>query len=270
VRVLPEEDLGWEENPPTLVEFLRRDLRWCQGNMQYWHFLTWPGLRPVSRYQLVFAILMFLGSPAWIGMLVFGTLGMAFAANGADVIDPTLGLWLLVLVYLMWFSPIFATAIEVLLRPDERRAFGGTALFIVNIAIATTFSLLLVPIMWFGHTMFLVGLLFGRTIGWIGQVRDDHGVPWTMAAQNFWPHTLLGWAAIIVLAATHPLAIPVALFVAGGLALSIPLAVITARPDLGVTATRIGLGRLPEETAPPAMLTKVRVPAVMVAASKPS
>ena len=32
VRVLPEEDLGWEENPPTLIEFLRRDLRWCQGN----------------------------------------------------------------------------------------------------------------------------------------------------------------------------------------------------------------------------------------------
>ena len=36
VRVLPEEDLGWEENPPTLIEFIRRDLRWCQGNMQYW------------------------------------------------------------------------------------------------------------------------------------------------------------------------------------------------------------------------------------------
>src|SRR5581483_10732099 len=28
VRVLPEEDLGWEENPPTLLEFIRRDLRW--------------------------------------------------------------------------------------------------------------------------------------------------------------------------------------------------------------------------------------------------
>ena len=39
VRVLPQEDLGWEENPPTLIEFIRRDLRWCQGNMQYWRFL---------------------------------------------------------------------------------------------------------------------------------------------------------------------------------------------------------------------------------------
>ena len=40
VRVLPEEDGSWEENPPTLIEFIRRDLRWCQGNMQYWHFLA--------------------------------------------------------------------------------------------------------------------------------------------------------------------------------------------------------------------------------------
>ena len=39
VRVMPVEDNSWEENPPTLVEFLRRDLRWCQGNMQYWYFL---------------------------------------------------------------------------------------------------------------------------------------------------------------------------------------------------------------------------------------
>ena len=44
VRVLPEEGASFEQNPPTLTEFIRRDLRWCQGNMQYWHFLRMPGL----------------------------------------------------------------------------------------------------------------------------------------------------------------------------------------------------------------------------------
>ena len=29
-----------------------------------------PGLKFVSRFQLAFAMLMFLGSPAWIGLLV--------------------------------------------------------------------------------------------------------------------------------------------------------------------------------------------------------
>ncbi len=78
VRVLPQEDLGWEENPPTLLEFIRRDLRWCQGNMQYWRFLSLPDLRAVSRYQLALAIFMFIGSPAWIGLLVLGTLARRF------------------------------------------------------------------------------------------------------------------------------------------------------------------------------------------------
>ncbi len=268
VRVLAEEDLGWEENPPTLVEFIRRDLRWCQGNMQYWSFLGLPGLKPVSRYQLAFAILMFLGSPAWIGLLVFGTLATALSTEPADVIHLSAGLWALVLVYLMWFAPVFATALEVLLRPDERRAFGGAPLFLANIVIATLFNLLLVPIMWFGHTMFLVGLLFGRSIGWIGQVRDDHRLPWTLAARNFWPHTLLGWAAILALAASHPWAIPVALLVAGGLAFSIPLAVLTASPAVGNLFARIGIGRLPEETAPPAMLRDLAIPAVALASPK--
>ncbi len=88
VRVLPEEDLGWEENPPTLLEFIRRDLRWCEGNMQYWPFLLMPGLKPVSRYQLLVAILMFLGSPAWIGLLLLGT---AAAALTPSALNPHYG-----------------------------------------------------------------------------------------------------------------------------------------------------------------------------------
>ena len=43
VRVLPEECGSWEENPPTVLEFTRRDLRWCQGNMQYFRLLGCPG-----------------------------------------------------------------------------------------------------------------------------------------------------------------------------------------------------------------------------------
>ena len=50
---------------------------------------------------------------------------------------------------------------------------------------------------------------------------------------------------------TVPAAIPYALFIAGGPLLSIPLAVVTASPALGRALVRLGLGRLPEETAPP-------------------
>ena len=116
VRVLPEEDLGWEENPPTLIEFIRRDLRWCQGTLQYWHFLFKPGIPPVSRYQLAFAVLMFLGSPAWMGLLVIGTLAVALAERPADFIRADYGIALFLVVLVMWFAPKIATVIDVLTR----------------------------------------------------------------------------------------------------------------------------------------------------------
>ena len=262
VRVLPQEDLGWEENPPTLIEFIRRDLRWCQGNMQYWRFLTLPGLKPVSRYQLVLAILMFIGSPAWIGLLVLGTLAAACADAPANFIRPDAGMALFVSVLAMWFSPKIASAIHVLLEPDLRRAFGGTGLFLVNYAIETLYSILLCPILWVGHTIFLTGLLFGREIGWIGQTRDDHAVPFTLALQNLWPHTALGGAALVVLVVTAPAAIPYALFLAGGPALSIPFAIATAWPRFGSFAARTGIGRLPEEVLRPAVLLALGLPAI--------
>jgi len=269
VRVLPQEDLGWEENPPTLLEFIRRDLRWCQGNMQYWRFLSLPGLKPVSRYQLALAILMFIGSPAWIGLLVLGTLALAFSDTPASFIRADAGMVLLVCVLVMWFSPKIASAIDILLRPELRRAFGGTGLFIINYVIETVYSILLCPILWFGHTIFLTGLLFGREIGWIGQTRDDHAVPFTQALHNLWPHTLLGCAALGLLAVTQPAAIPYALLLGTGPALAIPFAMMTAWPLLGSFAARVGIGRLPEETARPAVLLALALPAIESAAPSP-
>jgi len=266
VRVLPEDELGWEENPPTLIEFIRRDLRWCQGNMQYWRFLFMPGLKPVSRYQLAIAIVMFIGSPAWMGMLVVGTLSVTFADAPGSFMRPDIGMALFILVQVMWFSPKIATFIDILLRPKALRVFGGAPRFIANFVIETIYSILLCPIMWFGHTIFLCGLLFGRKIGWIGQARDDHAVPFALALRNLWPHTLLGWGVIGLLATTHPAAIPYALLLAAGPALSIPLAVFTALPAVGKTFARLGIGRLPEETTPPVVLETLAVPAIALAA----
>ncbi|MPZ36609.1 MAG: glucans biosynthesis glucosyltransferase MdoH [Rhizobiales bacterium] len=266
VRVLPEEGASFEQNPPTLTEFIQRDLRWCQGNMQYWHFLVMPGLKPVSRYQLAFALLMFLGSPGWIGLLVFGSLAVAIAGSGQVFIRPVPGFTVFCLVLLMWFAPKIATVIDVLMRPALRKSFGGGVRFVASVITETIFFLMLAPIMWFAHTIFLARLLSGRSIAWGVQVRDDHRVPWSLAARQLWPHTLLGASTLGLLALTVPSAIPYALFVAGGPLLSIPLAVITASRALGPAMVRIGLGRLPEETAPPREMAALGLPAVKLAA----
>jgi membrane glycosyltransferase len=262
VRVLAEEGSSFEQNPPTLTEFIRRDLRWCQGNMQYWHFVRMPGLKPVSRYQLAFAILMFIGSPAWIGMLLVASVAVATASVPADFMRWDAGMALLGLVLAMWFAPNIATVIDVLARAQLRHLFGGAVRFIASFALTIVFVILVAPIMWASHTLFLARLLIGRTVGWGAQARDDHAVPWSLAFAHFWPQTLIGLAPVCLLAFTAPSAIPYALLIAGGPLLSIPLAVVTARPALGRALIAAGLDRLPEETAPPPELRALKLPAI--------
>jgi membrane glycosyltransferase len=220
----------------------------------------------VSRYQLAFAILMFLGSPAWIGILLIGSIMVALSSSPAELIRPDAGAAVLAGVLVMWVAPQTATAVDILTRPPMRRAFGGTARFLFSFVIGMVFWILLSAIMWLSHTVFLAALPFGRKLGWIGQVRDDHSVPFALAAQSFWSHTAVGLAVIVLLALTQPAALPYALLIAAGLVLSIPIAAVTSWPRLGQALTRLGLGRLPEETDPPAVLQTLAVPALERAA----
>jgi membrane glycosyltransferase len=211
----------------------------------------------VSRIQLLFAMLMFTGSPAWIGLWLLGTAMLATHANMASVIDPDYGRVCLATVLTMWFAPKIATVIDVLCRPALRRGFGGPLRFAASVVCETIFWLLLSPIMWVCHTLFFLGLPIGRVVGWGVQARDDHSIGWSTAVAKLWPQMLLGIAGLAVLALTDPAALPYAFFlVAGGPALAVPLCVVTSWPGVGRALQRIGIGRLPEETEPPAALSR--------------
>jgi membrane glycosyltransferase len=150
----------------------------------------------------------------------------------------------------MWFAPKIATVIDALTRPKARYRYGGGPMFLVNVAVETIFFLMLSPIMWFAHTVFLAKLVFGGGVGWGGQARDDHAVPLRSAIVRLWPQTALGWACLAALALGAPVAIPCALLIAGGLAFAVPLCVVTANQAVGRALLRAGFGRLPEETTP--------------------
>ena len=254
VRVLPIEGMSWEANPPTLLEYIRRDLRWCHGNMQYWRLLGLPGLKLVSRLQLVLAILMYLGSPAWMAMMALGCVELAFArAAPAAHATGGAGRALLAIMLVMIFAPKIASGLDILLRRVSRQSYGGAALFLTNFAAEFVFSLLLSPIMALSQTMFLVRLLaFRRGGAWSSQVREQHAVPWGLAWKTLWPHTFVGVALFALVLLTRPDAIGLALLTAAGLALSVPFAVLMAEPRMGALLARWGIGLIPEETAPTA------------------
>lgn len=262
VRVFPQEDESWEENPPTLSEFIRRDLRWCEGNLQYVHLLALPQLKLMSRYQLTLAIFMFLGSPAWIALMIIITLMTGLSSPTADVGQGGLALTLLILTLLMWYLPKIAGALDVLLRKEERQRFGGGWRFGVSITLEMLFSILMTPISWLNHTMFMAGLLLGRKGGWTSQTRDDHSIPLADAVKQFWPHTLLGLVLSITLFVTQASLLAYGLIFFSGLLLAIPLAVFTSQPWLGRIMIRRRLLSLPEEIHPPEALFALHLKAL--------
>lgn len=262
VRVLPVEDGSWEENPPTLLEFMRRDLRWCEGNMQYWRLLTLPGLHGLSRFQLVFAILMYIGSPAWMLFALLASTRHALIATPGPVFRPETGSLLLIFVLTMTFAPKLATVFDVLVHGALRRSFGGGLRFISNLLLDTLFTTILSPIMAVTHTAFIGGLCIGRTIGWTSQLRDEHAVSFTDAFSRLWLQTWVGimgisWFAKISLA-TMFYSLPLV----GSLVLAVPFAMVTARPGLGLLFARLGVARIPEETLPPAALGDLKLTAI--------
>ena len=262
VRVLADEDGSYEENPPTLSDFVKRDLRWCQGNWQYVHLVGRSDLHGMGRLQLWLAILMYVSGPAWI---LFSLVGFARAiatnlAPGAPAPAASLlgtpAPWepwaLLAVTMTLVFAPKLAGVAQALLVGPVRRAYGGGPRILVSTLVELLFSFVLAPIMAVGQTLFVLGMLAGRTIRWEAQLRDARSLGWGEAVAGLWPHTLLGLVlgSVVWLLAPESARIWVVLF-CGPLLLSVPFAVVTSWTTLGRILARFGICAVPEEVDPP-------------------
>ncbi|MFO1074543.1 MAG: glucans biosynthesis glucosyltransferase MdoH [Geminicoccaceae bacterium] len=264
VHVVAEESGSYEENPPTLPDFIRRDLRWCQGNWQYLGLLGRPGLHAMGRLQLLLAMLMYLSGPAWVLFSLVGFAAAMLAGQGlgqpATLTGPALlgvpapweGWALLAVMTLVVFAPKLAGMAQALLQPTLRRAYGGGRRVLMGALAELLFSFVLAPIMAVAQTRFMLGLLAGRSVLWTPQLRDARRLPWGEAVRGLWPQTVLGAALLLAVAALAPrAALPWALLFGGPLLLAVPFAVVTTHPGLGRWLVRHGIAATPEELLPP-------------------
>jgi membrane glycosyltransferase len=267
VRVLPDEDGSWEANPPALPEFLRRELRWLAGNLQYRHLLRLPGLRRMGRWQLVQAIMLFAGTPLYLTFLLAAA--MAAATDGVSPFPATPALALT----LAWLGALYAPKLlgyaEVALSPAKRTRYGGMARYAGGAIAEFGFTLLLDAVSLVAKTGAMVRLGLGRHVGWTPQNRVDRGVGWREAGRLLWPQTALGalvfggfmsagWAATLW-----------ALPLAGGLLLAIPLCVLTADPRFGRWMRHRRIAAIPEEISFHPVRTRTRTAPVTALALQP-
>jgi membrane glycosyltransferase len=108
----------------------------------------------------------------------------------------------------------------------------------------------------------MAGLAFGKSIGWGAQARGVARLPVLLVASKLWPQTLFGAAGLAwIVQQPIDLVWPV-IPVAVGPLLATILAVMTSTKTLGTLAIRSTLWRIPEETAPPAELLQLQLPAL--------
>jgi len=260
VRVLPVEDGSWEANPPALPEFLRRELRWLAGNLQYRHLLRLPELRAMGRWQLIQAIMLFAGTPLYLVFLLAAATAAATDGTSPFPAAPALALtaaWLGAL-----YSPKLLGYAEVALSPDKRARYGGLPRLAGGAAAEIGFTLLMDAVSAVAKTGAMLRLAFGAPAGWTPQNRTDRGVGWSEATRLLWPQTILGILVFAGFASAGWTALLWALPLAGGLLAAIPLCVATADPRVGRWLRQQQIAAIPEEIAAHPDRLGARAPAV--------
>jgi membrane glycosyltransferase len=250
VRVLPVEMGSYEDNPPNLLEFMRREARWCQGNLQYLRLVGLPGLKSVSRFQLLWAILMFLSVPAW---TLFAALLPLMTLQAQSITDFP---WhvietLYVLLLVMHLAPKLAGIADAIMTPGEVRRFGGAQKFALSAAMEVLFSLLLGAVTTIRTSITMLALVFGKSMTWNGQERDAKRLSWRAAFAELWPQLAFGLSLYLALAVIAPPLLFWSFPLTAGYLLAIPFAVATASPTGGRYFRHHGIAGIPEDFAPP-------------------
>ncbi|MCF4150960.1 glucans biosynthesis glucosyltransferase MdoH [Dethiosulfovibrio sp. F2B] len=265
-------DGSYEETPPTLLDELKRDRRWCQGNLQHMRLMFTRGFFPTHRALFLNGVLSYGSALLWLVFLLISSV----QALAEVVLEPSYFLetktlfpqwpvwhphWALALLgstAVLLFLPKLLSFSLVLLKDPGASSFGGRGKLAGGILVEVLLSTLLAPIRMIHHSLFVIGTLLGKDVGWGTQSRDDRGTAWVDAASVHWWATLLGivWGGLLYL--VNPSFFPWISPIVLSLAFSVPLSVFTSRVSVGRSLRRLGLLVIPEEIRLPRELAEVK------------
>ena len=84
VYLLPSIGGSYEEVPPNVLDYAKRDRRWAQGSLQHLRLLLEPGWRPLSRLHFALGAMGYLASVLWLLILSASTAYVLIPALSAD------------------------------------------------------------------------------------------------------------------------------------------------------------------------------------------
>ncbi|WP_108958710.1 glucans biosynthesis glucosyltransferase MdoH [Leptospira ellinghausenii] len=226
---------SYEENPPNIIDVLKRDQRWCQGNLQHFWFLFGKKIPFINRIHILNGILSYLNSPIWLCYILlslwnyieeskflnYSMLPEEFEYFKAQIYDP-LYLKLLYLSLLLLFLP---RVLSYLSLPLKQIFLKFPAFFL-----ETLFSILIAPIYMIYHSIFVVSIFLNKKISWGPQNRDaESSYPFSYVVSSFFGITILGLVSAYISYSYSLMLFFLTMPIWIGWTLSIPLVMFTSR-----------------------------------------
>ena len=261
---------SFEETPSSMLEEMKRDRRWCQGNLQHVRLLFTEGLFGAHRALFLNGALSYVSALLWFSFLLLSTAEAIHHALAEPqyfpeertlfpqwpVWRPDWALWLLAVTGVVLFLPKVLSILLIFVR-RQTRLFGGATRVLLSVPIEILLSSLFAPIRMVFHTRFVITNLMGRTVGWKSSPREDAETTWSEALTHHGGDTVFAciWAGLLFW--LSPAYFWWLTPVIGALVLSIPVSVLVSKIALGDWVKRAGLFVIPEEVEPPRELLDV-------------
>ena len=254
---------SFEQTPPTLIDELIRDRRWCQGNLQHSRLVFTRGFFPTHRVLFINGIMSYGSALLWFFFLLASSaqamaelfIVPSYFPSGPSLFPdwpqyfPRWALSLLTGTASLLFLPKILALILAVSKGISKQ-FGGVIPMTMSVFCEVVISTLLAPVRMLFHSYFVVSTLLGGGSGWNAQNRSQE-TGWIDAIRFHWWGTLLGisWGGVMYLANPgfflwlSPIVI--------GLAVSVPLSVLTSKVRLGNGARLLHLFLTPPDIDPP-------------------
>jgi len=254
---------SYEELPPNLLDELKRDRRWCHGNLMNFRLFLVKGMHPVHRAVFLTGVMSYLSAPLWFMFLALSTalqvvhtlMEPQYFLQPRQLFPvwpqwrPELAIALFSTTMVLLFLPKLLSIILIWFK--GAKPYGGVLRVTVSLFLEVLFSVLLAPVRMLFHTVFVVSAFLGWEVVWNSPQRDDDATPWSEAFKRHGSQMALGivWAAGMGWLDLNFLwwLAPIVF----SLILSPFVSVFSSRSTTGMASKRAKLFLIPEEFEPP-------------------
>jgi membrane glycosyltransferase len=254
---------SFEEVPPTLIDYAKRDRRWCQGNMQHLRLIFARNFHPMCRIHFAMGAMSYLSSPLWfLFLLIAGVEAYMQMQESQVYFVPIISgqlvpIWpdtykiemqiVLMFTLAMLFLPKILALILIGINSTKRRLFGGIIRVTVSAVLESIFSILVAPVFMLFQTKFVLAILLRRNIGWPTQQRADCATSFLEAISAHGIQTVIAVLAGIATYLYVPNYFWWFLPVLVGVLMIVPISMLSSSVVLGRFARHLGLFLTPFE-----------------------